>query len=150
MATAKWTFSLILLALLAGVRLALASADGDVLMKSGLAGNWALDCAKPAARDNMYSKFEIAGDGRVVVTYTYDAEVPKRTSTVTNLSIVSPGHVGYTITGVDGKPLNLVVLIEGDRRRTWSSIKSSGEVLIKDGLAKPDGSQTKWFHRCPN
>ena len=127
--------------------IASASANGDALTKSGLAGNWAQDCAQPASEANWYDIYAVAGDGRLTETLVNKPGETYRVSELTHFRVLANKRPAYTMEQ-DKEILDIVVQFEGGRQRTWSSMVHGGKAYIKNGKLVANGSETIWFNRC--
>jgi hypothetical protein len=139
---------LVLLGLALGVTQAFASADGDALKKSGLAGRWAENCNAPPAEGNWYDRYDVTSDGHVTETLYNKPDDTSRVSALYNVHILSPTRVAYSMHDGDGEVLDLVIQMEGKRHRTWSSRGNGGKFYINNGKLMPEGDEGTWFNKC--
>jgi len=124
---------------------ALAGPDSDMLKRSGLLGRWSIDCKRPPGKANVYYAYIASVDEFPVQTEQgyYDDETV--VSQLRDVRIKSSTLVEYTSVGAKST-LYITELVEGRRRRTWSSVNKNGTVYVKDGLQ--NGQQTSWFEKC--
>ena len=133
--------------LVLGIASASASASDDVLTMSGLGGTWAQDCAQPASVANWYDIYAVTGDGRLTETLVNEPGKTFRVSELSHFRVLANKRPAYTMEQ-DNEILDIIVQLEGDRQRTWSSAGHGGKAYIKDGKLAEDGSETIWFNRC--
>ena len=140
--------AMILFGLLLGVTQAFASDDGDALVRSGLAGTWAQDCAAPPKDGNWYDRYEVTKGGEVTETLYNSGEKIFRASKIYAVHILSSDRLAYSMHDADGETLDLVVQMDGKRHRTWSSRGDKGKMYIDQGKLVSDGSEGTWFTKC--
>ena len=133
--------------LVLGIASASASASDDALTKSGLAGNWAQDCAQPASEANWFDIYAVTGDGRLTETLVNKPGETYRVSELTHFRVLANKRPAYTMEQ-DKEILDIVVQLEGDRQRTWSSVAHGGKAYIRNGKLVANNSETLWFNRC--
>jgi hypothetical protein len=123
---------------------ALANPDGDMLRKLNLLGKWAEDCSREADDDNAVLFYSAPKDAPP--TERIEMGEYERTYAVFDVVVLADGKVQWTQEG-DSGDLTIVNLIESNRLKTWRSVNSAGEVLIKDGKFAA-GDEAPWFYRC--
>lgn len=126
---------------------AVASADTEAFEKSGLAGKWAYDCAKPASDKNYVETWSIA-DGKVT-RLSESGKADAKPSQVANFGLSKDGKPFYNTSGSFGV-LTVEFLVEPKRYRLWSSEEimpfAGGQVYVADG--KYNGTETQWYNKC--
>ncbi len=131
-----------------GITNATAGVSGDAFAKSGLGGTWAQDCAQAASEANWYDVYAVTDDGRITETLINKPGETYRISELSHFRVLANKRPGYTMEQ-DKEILDLIVQLEGDRQRTWSSVVHGGKAYIKNGKLVADGSEGVWFNRCP-
>ena len=117
-----------------------------VIVKLGLQGKWALDCAADFSRQNPYMIYAVAGVGDP--TEQLMARDPRldRVTPLRDIVELEGGLVQWVQKAADGL-VTTVIKVEGSRQKTWSAVMSDGTVLVSDGKFN-GGSQTPWFNKC--
>ncbi len=117
-----------------------------VIVKLGLQGKWALDCAADFSRQNPHMIYAVAGVGDP--TEQLMARDPRldRVTPLRDIVELEGGLVQWVQKAADGL-VTTVIKVERSRQKTWSAVMSDGTVLVSDGKFN-GGSQTPWFNKC--
>jgi hypothetical protein len=118
----------------------------QVLVMSGLAGTWAVDCALDASRENPYIRYTVPASGEPAEQFIARDPRLDRTTPMRNIRELEGQHVGWTQRIAD-KSVDVIVKVEGARQRVWQSILSDGTVFVSDGKFG-NGAETPWFNKC--
>ncbi len=117
-----------------------------VLVTSGLAGTWAVDCALDASRDNPYIVYGVPASGDPAERFIARDPRLDRTTPMQNIRELEGQHVGWTQRIAD-KSVEVIVKVDGARQRVWQSILSDGTVFVSEGKFG-NGADTPWFNKC--
>jgi len=121
--------------------------------KLGLPGRWASDCSQPPSPQNPFltyyhdadatmRRLDIGNPAERPITRIETARI-RQDGLLTVRERLSSGWGQYS-----GMELDLVILYEGRRHRTLSSISSDGKVHIKDGIVQSTGKTSPWLYKC--
>ena len=113
----------------------------------GLMGNWAYDC-QVAAGVNGNARSSIYAKGDVVIQHIeFGADRKPTEYRWIAAERIDAGHLRVT-TVIGDQAIELVIRkLDDGRMQTFSSVTSSGKVLIKDGYY-PEGGQAPTRERC--
>ena len=133
------------LALLLGSS-ATAGPDGDALIKFGLPGVWAADCAKPPSWANPHVTFAIR-NGIPIRTVRINGSY--ETMEMRNLLITAPDRLIYDLDGPSKESsYNMMVAKIGDEIRSHETVRADGTAIIKNGKFVASGEPTRLYQRC--
>jgi hypothetical protein len=131
---------------------ALASADSrDVMRDFGLLGTWATDCSQPSGKYNFYTVYAGMTNGNVRRTYynTPDRKTPYNEYIITRAIRLPADQMSYSQEGTVNKDkIDVILLKDGNKYKIWSSVRSSGEVLVKEGKFPDSGDESPWQTKC--
>ena len=117
-----------------------------MIVKLGLQGKWALDCAADFSRQNPHMIYALSDAGDP--TEQLLARDPRldRITPLRDIVELEGGLVQWVQKAAGGQ-VTTVIKVEGLRQKTWSAVMSDGTVLVSDGMFN-GGSQTPWFNKC--
>lgn len=129
---------------------AVAGRDDDAVIKFGLLGTWAVDCAKPPSPDNPHTSIAASWAGHPRQTtdigtgYTQPVELR-------NVRIIATDRLALLVVyvGLAEEPSFQVILARvGARFRSHESVRRDGVALIREGRFVDTGDPTPLFERC--
>jgi len=130
-----------------------AAAQSDVkraVLDFGLIGVWAAECNEPPSPTNNLATFALTSSGTVSLKYEFGSQYKPTRYTVVRARQVDAGRIEMREDRLDVQPpysLDVVLNKADGRIRVWSSVKSDGKVLVRDGHIV-DVRDTKWLSRC--
>ena len=130
-----------------------AAAQSDVkraVLDFGLIGVWAAECNEPPSPTNNLATFALTSSGTVSLKYEFGSQYKPTRYTVVRARRVDAGRIEMREDRLDVQPpysLDVVLNKADGRIRVWSSVKSDGKVLVRDGHIV-DLRDTKWLSRC--
>ena len=130
-----------------------AAAQSDVkraVLDFGLIGVWAAECNEPPSPTNNLATFALTSSGTVSLKYEFGSQYKPTRYTVVRARRVDAGRIEMREDRLDVQPpysLDVVLNKADGRIRVWSSVKSDGKVLVRDGHIV-DVRDTKWLSRC--
>jgi hypothetical protein len=131
---------------------ALANSSADELARIGFLGEWAEDCDRPAAADNLRYVVRGRADGSAEA-YGYVDEGADPAVVTTERFVAWRGtdlieiRTDY-IRPATYAPVQAIVKIEAGRLRFMAATGLDGKELIRDGRLVDDDRPTPWFYRC--
>ena len=123
----------------------------DVMRDFGILGTWATDCSKPSGASNFYTIYAGMPDGQVRRTYynTPDRKKAYNEYIVRRAIRLPADMISYVQEGsVDHDRIDVILLKDGSKYKIWSSVRDSGETLVKDGKFPGSGDESPWQTRC--
>jgi len=127
----------------------LAEAQG-IVEQTKLVGVWAYDCRAPASPTNIWATFMRLPSGGDALTYSSGPNLPAKTYLIRTASQPKAGQVvldGQWTT--DDSQMEMTIALESHRWRLMDSKRTdTGQVLIVNGKAEPNGPATRWFRHC--
>jgi len=130
-----------------------AAAQSDVkraVLDFGLIGVLAAECNEPPSPTNNLATFALTSSGTVSLKYEFGSQYKPTRYTIVRARRVDAGRIEMREDRLDVQtPYSLdVVLNKADGRiRVWSSVKSDGKVLVREGHIV-EVRDTKWLSRC--
>jgi len=130
-----------------------AAAQSDVkraVLDFGLIGVWAAECNEPPSPTNNLATFALTSSGTVSLKYEFGSQYKPTRYTIVRARRVDAGRIEMREDRLDVQPpysLDVVLNKADGRIRVWSSVKSDGKVLVRDGHIV-DVRDTKWLSRC--
>ena len=130
-----------------------AGAQSDVkraVLDFGLIGVWAAECNEPPSPTNNLATFALTSSGMVSLKYEFGSQYKPTRYTIVRARRVDAGRIEMREDRLDVQPpysLDVVLNKADGRIRVWSSVKSDGKVLVRDGHIV-DVRDTKWLSRC--
>jgi len=130
-----------------------AAAQSDVkraVLDFGLIGVWAAECDEPPSPTNNLATFALTSSGTVSLKYEFGSQYKPTRYTVVRARRVDAGRIEVREDRLDVQPpysLDVVLNKADGRIRVWSSVKSDGKVLVREGHIV-DVRDTKWLSRC--
>ena len=130
-----------------------AAAQSDVkraVLDFGLIGVWAAECDEPPSPTNNLATFALTSSGTVSLKYEFGSQYKPTRYTIVRARRVDAGRIEVREDRLDVQPpysLDVVLNKADGRIRVWSSVKSDGKVLVRDGHIV-DVRDTKWLSRC--
>ena len=141
--------ALVLLPFLGGADVAVAQNTEATVKRWGLLGTWALDCAKPASRDNGYLIYVVRTPGKVSHERNFgDAQ------DVNEVQQARTGRGGWIELVVNFPVLSqtrkytLMMGPDGRTKAMSNSLADGKEPTIKNGKFTANGNDTPWQVRC--
>ena len=130
-----------------------AGAQNDVkraVLDFGLIGVWAAECDAPPGPTNNLATFAVTPSGTVSLKYEVGSQYKPTRYTIVRARPLDERRIELHEDRLDVQPhysLDVVLNKADGRIRVWSSIKSDGTVLVRDGrvIGLRD---TKWQSRC--
>jgi hypothetical protein len=127
-----------------------ADETADAVKQWGLIGTWAVDCTKPASRDNTYLSYTITPDGIAVHSREFGGQ--HDTQDIQRATISSDGALTLRIHfhfSNFAQTREFTVVKDGDQRyRTISNHDMNGSYSIRDGKFTHNDSPSQWLTRC--
>jgi hypothetical protein len=117
----------------------------SVLVKDGVVGRWALDCAKPFSVENPHLLYSLPSSGGASEQVLMDAK-HDRTTTLQDIAELEGGFVQWSQKAGQGLA-TIVTKIDGSRLQTWHAKHSDGTLMVDKGRYA-GGSEVPWFSRC--
>jgi hypothetical protein len=131
--------------------LANAQSSREVLSDFGLLGTWATDCSQPSGSSNFYTVYAGMTNGSVRRTYynTPERTTPYNEYIITRAIKLPADQLSYSQEGtVNHDKIDVILLKDGTKYKIWSSVRASGEVLVKDGKFPGSGDDSPWQAKC--
>jgi len=129
-----------------------AQSPRDVMRDFGMLGTWARDCSKPSDRTNFYAMYVGTANGNVRRTHY---NTPDRSSAyseyiITRVNRLPANQLSYQQEGsVDRDQMDVILVKDGNRYKVLSSsVRATGEMLVKDGKYPQDGAESPWQSKC--
>jgi hypothetical protein len=114
---------------------------------TSLVGSWSADCTAPASVANPRAIYALAPP---TLSYDLGARYEPRAYALENVRGVSADRVAYDQENLTSHTrVGIVLVLEADRIRVWSSVGADGKSFIAEGVLADGGTETKWFNRCP-
>ena len=139
-----------LAAALAAAGAASAQSPAETLAQFGLLGRWSRDCSQPS-RIVPHVTFERVAGG-TGAQYRMDYVASSFVNPIDNVRVLTSSTIALRILPgadeKDGVANDLVILREGRRYRTISSVGGNGKVHIRDGILVARGEPSPWNDRC--
>lgn len=133
----------------------------DVMRDFGILGTWATDCSKPSSEDNFYTVYAGLpnGNGRRTYYNTPAREKAYSEVTITRATRLPADQLSYRQEGlerrrvgdhdvVEDEKIDVILRKDGNKYQIWSSVRGSGEVLVKNGKFPKDGGESPWQTKC--
>jgi hypothetical protein len=142
---------IVMLALASGAAAPAAQAQTvqNVLAEAGLLGRWASNCGSPPGRGNVYTVYAAGPTGEVTVTYDHGPDYAPTINRLLTARQIASDRVSYHQENkANGARLDIVVSLTATHLRVWSSIRSDGQVLVRDGKFTSDGVESPLQARC--
>jgi len=117
----------------------------SVLVKDGVVGRWALDCAKPVSLENPHLLYSLPSSGGASEQVLMDAK-HDRTTPLQDIAELEGGFVQWSQKAGQGLA-TIVTKIDGSRLHTWHAKHSDGTLMVDKGHYA-GGSEVPWFSRC--
>ncbi len=136
---------------------AIANADTpwSVFVKSGLAGEWAISCAKGPSKANAWITYYEAGGGKVHRKLDRGPGTGHLNLTIDQAMILPNGDVRAWMRNDDpawgdqnGTVAIVVLQVGGGHERSMQSASPEGEQFIKDGIFTSSGQPSPTFEKC--
>jgi hypothetical protein len=130
-----------------------AAAQSDVkraVLDFGLIGVWAAECNEPPSPTNNLATFALTSSGTVSLKYEFGSQYKPTRYTIVRARRVDAGRIEMREDRLDVQPpysLDVVLNKADGRIRVWSSVKSDGKVLVREGHIV-EVRDTKWLSRC--
>lgn len=119
----------------------------NVLAEAGLLGRWANDCSRPPGGGNVLTIYAAGPAGEVTVSYEHGAA--PTVNLIMTARQIAPNRVAYhTQNRATGARLDVIVNVTATQLRVWSSIRSDGQVLVRNGKFATDGVDSPLQTRC--
>lgn len=129
--------TLLVVALVLGLaRGAEAQSVANELREFDLLGTWAIDCAKPAGHEgrNTHTIYAAAPSGAVTIAYDNGPSPAQTVNTILSASRQGEDRISYLQENQRTKAQIEIVLVKsGNTIKVWSSRRTTGEVLVRDG-----------------
>lgn len=116
----------------------------------GILGTWSKDCSTPASEKNFHTVFAALPSGKAKRSYYNGPNKVYNEFTITRAIPLPSNQLSYRQEGRQSKRLthiDVILLKDGNRYSTWSSIGDDGKVYVKDGKFS-DGKATWWEAKC--
>lgn len=121
----------------------------NVLTEAGLLGRWASDCRRPPGRGNVHTIYAADASGEVTLTYDHGPDYAPTVNRLLSARQIAADRVAYHQENkANGARLDIEVTVTATHLRVWSSIRSNGEVLVRDGKFTSDGVPSPLQARC--
>lgn len=117
----------------------------EALIRAGLIGHWAVNCDAEFTTENPHLIYAIPEKGDPTEKLLMDA-LRNRTTPLREIRELKGSMIEWTQPLHDGS-VKVVTKIEGRRQKTWSSVLSTGAVMIDRG-AYEGGGEAPWFNKC--
>jgi hypothetical protein len=130
-----------------------AGAQSDVkraALNFGLIGVWAAECNEPPSPTNNLATFALTPSGTVSLKYEFGSKYKPTRYTIARAEPLDAGRIRLREDRLDVEPrysLDVILNKADGRIRVWSSVKSDGTVLVRDGHIA-EVRDTKWLSRC--
>ena len=125
-----------LIALTAALALSAGAASAQTaesaLADFGLFATWAADCAKPPAKDNIHSRYEVK-DGKVLNLHDAGPDFVEEAYTVRAAKADANDRITLTTVSRAGKETEIVLRRVGDRMQVWRVTGADGFRPVNDG-----------------
>jgi hypothetical protein len=122
------------------------SSDNDAMRKTGLIGNWAMDCSSPYGPTNAWMSYAIHGSGPVrILNYRKGLD---GTFDLSGFKLIDQNHVSFFDRNSEGTVFETVYEKTSNRLQSISSKRGDGVFLIKDGKFVSSGQPTPVFQKC--
>lgn len=122
---------------------------GNVLAEAGLLGRWASDCSRPPERGNVHTIYAADAAGEVTLTYDHGTGYTPTVNRLLSARQIEANRVAYFQENkANGARIDIVVNVTATHLRVWSSIRSDGQVLVRDGKFASDGVESPLQTRC--
>ena len=121
----------------------------NVLAEAGVLGRWAIDCSRPPSNNNVHTIYAPTPSGDVTVTYDYGAGLAVTVNRLLTARQIEAERVSYRQENEKtGLQLDVVVTVTPTNLRVWSSTRTSGEMLVRDGKFTATGAESPLQARC--
>ena len=125
---------------------AYAASDADTLATAGILNTtWAMDCSKPPGKDNYYLLYGSKPDGAGTETQRTTSD---DTRTIRNAQIISDQWLIFTYLTRKKEEYSILTKREGNRKKSWWSIRAGNKPLIMNGKFVASGAEVPWFEKC--
>lgn len=131
---------------------AAAASVEELFQQFGLFGNWAGDCAQPAAPGNPHVSISMPTAGLVLEEHDLGSDFAVNRYSVLSADRVAAERLAVEVIfqpGAEGEERQkLVFLIRHDTRRTMFNQPDGGPVRVKDGIALAHHTKTPLLRKC--
>jgi serine/threonine protein kinase len=118
-----------------------------VLRTSGLIGLWSFDCSRRPSEINHHVFYSVTqtDEGRAGV----DNGITKSEFIIRSAEGLAQNKIELKVErSLQQGGHTLVVLMDGNRQRTWAERIENGQIFVSDGISRKTGQQTLWRTRC--
>lgn len=123
--------------------------EAGVIERFGIVGTWAVDCSRDPDGGNPYLVFRVSADGAATRELVMRNASLDGLFDLTGAFQVSPTRIGFNDRRRGGEASHDVVMeMVADRLRSVTSVSSTGERLIADGVLLASQRPTLTFQRC--
>lgn len=133
------------LALIAGA--AHAQTAESVVADFGLMATWASDCAKPPAKDNIHSRFEVR-DGQLVNIHDAGPDFVEEVYTVRAAKPAGVDLLAIQTTSKARKETEITFRRVGDKMQIWRVVGADGFAPVNDGKYIVNDAPIQALSRC--
>jgi hypothetical protein len=126
---------------------ALAQSTEATLTEWKLIGTWAADCAKPAARDNIYSRYEMR-DGKVVNVHDAGPTFFETVYEVRSAKPAGADMLAVETVGEGGKAVTITFRRTGENFQVWTVLGADGFSPVQDGKYIVNAAPIAPISRC--
>ena len=98
----------------------------------GLLGTWAADCTKPAAKDNIHSRYE-AKDGQVLNLHDAGPDFVEEAYTVRGAKADGTDRLALSTVSRAGRQAEIVLRRIGDKMQVWRVTAADGFQPVNEG-----------------
>ncbi len=123
----------------------------NVFLEFDLLGTWATDCSQPAghAGRNTHTIYAAAPSGAVTLTYDNGPSMALTVNTILSAERRGDDRIFYLQENQRSKVRIEILLVKsGNAIKVWSSRRTTGEVLVRDGKFAADGVESPRQSRC--
>lgn len=124
-----------------------AEQDNAALQKLGLAGEWAVDCSRPASRDNAHLFFTPAVNGPPLYRMATGGPAPDIGTFIHDIKVPAVNQIALSMPFA-GHDFDLVMIISAGKLRTLQSVNDRRETIIRNGVTQRTRRPTDWLSRC--
>jgi hypothetical protein len=120
----------------------------EILENYGLLGTFAPDCSQPASSSNPYIVYRVIDAGHVQRDAMTASTTRLHAHIIDSAIGTGPNAMEASGANIDGKPVSIVMRIEGQRFKNMSWVED-GKTIIADGLQKErNNSPMPWENKC--
>src|SRR5258708_539829 len=124
---------------------AVADSTWDIIVSFGLPGRWATDCRSPESHANPHLVCSQAPDGTPMITTLWGKISEVIPTVVESARRLDGDKIELRERARNGPMTDLIVQVDGNRRRTLQSTRADGKVFAKDGVFTANGKETPWL-----